>query len=71
MKVLSMSKYMYHKSLHYYITFCNLAGPDPADIQVLLQVVRLLPQQLLVVPPGLYPLFPKKINNNLYFNRIK
>ena len=42
------------------ITLCNLAGSDSADVQVLLQVVRLLPQQLLVVPPGFDPLFPRE-----------
>lgn len=40
------------------ITLCNLAGSDSADVQVLLQVVRLFPEQLLVVPPGFDPLLP-------------
>jgi hypothetical protein len=40
------------------LTFSNLAGADPADVEVLFEKVQLLPQQLLVVPPRFHPLLP-------------
>ena len=40
------------------LTFSNLAGADPADVEVLFEKVQLLPEQLLVVPPRFHPLLP-------------
>ena len=43
------------------LTFCNLTGPDPADVEIPLQELQFFLEQFLVVPPRFHPLLPGNI----------